>query len=167
MLYMVINMNIIIYKLFNCHRIHDRFTYNCVNSQCLLSIAQSRSDHKCFDIHRFPKDILNIIISFLEAEELVHCENMYKPDWNNLLKYFFQKYDVPYIQRKRANMVLYDTIVHGKCIICSSKIHRYPLCHICFGKYMIEDDDVSIFRTILICYPPILLLTIVIFDYMF
>ena len=109
-----------IYKLCNFQRIHERFTYKCVNSQCLLSIVQSRADHKCFNIHCFPKDMLHIIISFLEAEELVYCETIFKPDWNNLLKYFFQKYHVPYVNRKRANMVLHDTIVHGKCIICSS-----------------------------------------------
>ena len=153
----------IIHKLFDFQRIYDHFTYNCVNLQC-LSIVQSRADHKCFNIHCFPKDMLHIIISFLEAEELVYCETIFKPDWNNLLTHFFQKYNVPYVNRKRAHMVLHDTIVHGKCIICSSKIYRYPVCHICFGKYMI-DDDVYIFGMIyasfliVVCYIPILLLT--------
>ena len=156
-----------IHNLFHFQRIFNHFKYSHLHSQCLTLFPYWSEYHKCFNILCFPKDILHIIISFLEAEELVYCGNIFEPDWNNLLKDFFRKYYVPYVNRPLAKIVLHDTILHDKCIICSSNIFRYPLCHICFDKYMIEDGTFLYRIDILflhICYIPILLLKFLLFN---
>ena len=140
------------------YMLHKLFHFK--HSQCLHTFTSW--------VQCFPRDILHIIVSFLEAEELVYCGNIFKPDWDNLLKYFCRKYDVPYVNRPYAKIVLYDTILYEKCIMCSSKLYKYPLCFTCFNTYMIEDnvfiDIMILIPYLFVCYIPIILLTHFIFD---